>query len=267
LPQSKARVIQVSPRHGLRDPAHRVQIRIRSTAAAFAASCDLAALPPQDMTVGNLLLQQMDALHSAVCLQRSGGSWCYPGIAAAVLEAVPAGEGLFVGNSLAIRAFDGVRCPFPKRLNIISNRGVSGIEGNMATSVGYAEASGRRVTAVIGDISFLHDLNSLIMVRQSLVPVIIVVVNNGGGRIFECLPIRDFPEIMEPWMTTPHTMNFSQLAAQFDLPFAKVTSPVEFNEAYRGARATGRSAILEITLSPAEDLRTFRTTQKVRLKT
>jgi len=207
----------------------------------------------------------MDALHDAVWEQRPRGAFSFPGIAAAILTAVPAGEGLFVGNSLAIRAFDGVRCPFPKRLDIISNRGVSGIEGNMATSVGYAEALGRRVTAVIGDISFLHDLNSLLMVRQSLVPVIVVVVNNGGGRIFECLPIRDFPEIMEPWMTTPHTMNFSQLAAQFDLPYAKVARPDEFNEAYQQARAEECSAILEIGLSPAEDLRTFRAVQKVRL--
>jgi 2-succinyl-5-enolpyruvyl-6-hydroxy-3-cyclohexene-1-carboxylate synthase len=150
-------------------------------------------------------------------------------------------------------------------LNIISNRGVSGIEGNMATGVGYAEASGKRVTAVIGDISFLHDLNSLIMVRQSLVQVIVVIVNNGGGRIFERLPIRDFPEIMEPWMTTPHTMDFHHLAAQFNLPYEKVAKPDEFAGAYEKARAAGHSAILEITLSSADDLRTFQTLQKVRL--
>ena len=152
----------------------------------------------------------------------------------------PPGKASLSGNSLAIRAFDGVRCPFPKSLDIISNRGVSGIEGNMATSVGYAEASGRRVTAVIGDISFLHDLNSLIMVRQSLVPVIIVVVNNGGGRIFECLPIRDFPEIMEPWMTTPHTMNFSgnsRLNSTF--PTRRSQGPMNLSRRTDRARADG----------------------------
>lgn len=264
LPQSKATVIQVSPRTGLRDPAHRVQIRIRSTAEAFINSCDLSVLPPRD-AAGNRLLEQMSALCDAVrgCIPYD--CWSFSGIALAILEAIPNEEGLFLGNSLSIRAFDSICFSFSKNLTIISNRGVSGIEGNMATSVGYAEASGSPVTAVIGDISFLHDLNSLIMVRQSLVPVIIVVVNNGGGRIFERLPIRDFPEIMEPWMTTPHAMDFQHLAAQFDLPYAKVGKPGEFEEAYNRAKAENRSAILEVTLSPAEDLRTFQAMQKVRL--
>lgn len=264
LPQSKATVIQVSPRSGHRDPAHRVQIRVRATAAAFAASCDLAGVSLRD-AAGNRLREQMSALYEAVRERIPCDCWSFPGIASAILEAVPDGEGLFLGNSLAIRAFDSVCCPYPTVINIISNRGVSGIEGNMATGAGYAEASGKRVTIVIGDISFLHDLNSLIIVRQSLVPVIVVVVNNGGGRIFERLPIRDFPEIMEPWMTTPHAMNFQHLAAQFDLPYEKVEKPDEFAGAYDKARAAGRSAILEITLSPAEDLRTFQAMQKVRL--
>jgi 2-succinyl-5-enolpyruvyl-6-hydroxy-3-cyclohexene-1-carboxylate synthase len=263
LPQTKATVIQVSPRSGLRDPAHRVQIRIRSTAAAFINSCDPADLPPRE-AAGTLLVQQMSALYNVI-LKIPRDYWSFSGVASAILEAVPEGEGLFLGNSLAIRAFDSVCYPFPKTLNIISNRGVSGIEGNMATAVGYAEASGKRVTAVIGDISFLHDLNSLIMVRHSLVPVIVVIVNNSGGRIFERLPIRDFPEIMEPWMTTPHAMNFHNLAAQFDLPYEKVENPGEFNEEYGKMRGVVRSAILEITLSPSEDLRTFQAIQKVRL--
>jgi 2-succinyl-5-enolpyruvyl-6-hydroxy-3-cyclohexene-1-carboxylate synthase len=183
LPQSKATIIQVSPRSGLRDPSHRVQIRLRSTAADFINSCGHTELPARNKA-GNRLLEQMTTLCNAVSERIPRDSWNFPGIASAILEAVPNEEALFLGNSLAIRAFDNVCYPSLKTLNIISNRGVSGIEGNMATAVGYAEASGKPVTAVIGDISFLHDLNSLIMVRQSLVPVVVMIVNNGGGRIF-----------------------------------------------------------------------------------
>jgi len=266
LHSSKATIIQVSPRSGLRDPAHRVQIRIRATAKAFGASLDLHGHTPVDKAARTHLLKQLAALHDAVSGKISTESWSFAGIAQAILAAVPDGEGLFLGNSLAIRAFDGVLCPYPKMLNIISNRGVSGIEGNMATAVGYAEASGTRVTAVLGDISFLHDLNSLMMVRESLVPVIVVIVNNGGGRIFERLPINDFPQIMEPWMTTPHTMDFRHMAAQFDLPYMKVEKPEEFQPAYKKALAARHSAIFEIVLSPDEDLRTFQAMQNVRLQ-
>lgn len=265
LPHSRATVIQISPRSGLRDPAHRVNIRIRATAAAFVTALDLQEFPVGNETARDHLLQQISALSDAVQKQIPRDLWSFSGIARVILETVPDGEGLFIGNSLAIRAFDSARCPFPRKLNIISNRGVSGIEGNMATSVGYAEASGKRVTAVLGDISFLHDLNSLILVRGSTVPVMVVIVNNGGGRIFERLPIRDFPEIMEPWMTTPHTMDFSRVAAQFDLPYTRVERPDEFKAACERARSSGHSAILEIVLSPDVDLKIFQAAQKVSL--
>ncbi|MDQ5985171.1 MAG: 2-succinyl-5-enolpyruvyl-6-hydroxy-3-cyclohexene-1-carboxylate synthase [Syntrophus sp. SKADARSKE-3] len=265
LPQSEAVMIQVSPRWGLRDPAHRVRIRITASARDFAAALDLQEPLSVDGDAHTRLLMQMAAIHDSVREKIPADRWSFPGIASAVLGCVPDGEGLFIGNSLAIRAFDGVCCPYPKRLFIISNRGVSGIEGHLATSVGFAEASGLRVTAVVGDISLLHDLNSLIMVSGSLVPVVIVVVNNGGGRIFERLPIRDFPEIMEPWMTTPHTMDFKHVAAQFDLPYIRVNKPDELMPAYKEALDAGRSAMVEIVLSPEDDLWTFRAMQAVRL--
>jgi 2-succinyl-5-enolpyruvyl-6-hydroxy-3-cyclohexene-1-carboxylate synthase len=172
---------------------------------------------------------------------------------------------LFLGNSITIRAFDTVLPPVRKRVTIVSNRGVSGIEGNIATSVGFAEGSGRRVTAVLGDISFLYDLNSLILAKQSSVPVILVVVNNGGGRIFERLTMGDFPEILNPCMTTPHDMNFKSLARQFDLPYFVIEKPQELAYGYHRALQEKCSAMLEVILSPEDDLSTFKAMQQVRL--
>jgi 2-succinyl-5-enolpyruvyl-6-hydroxy-3-cyclohexene-1-carboxylate synthase len=178
---------------------------------------------------------------------------------------VPEDEGMFAGNSIAIRAFDAVLPAIPRKIRIISNRGVSGIEGNIATSVGYAEAISRRVTAVIGDISFLHDLNSLLLMKQSTVAVILIVVNNGGGRIFERLPMNNFPEVLNPYMTTPHDMNFKHLALQFDLSYFKIAKPQELIRAYQKALKNKTSALLEVILSPEDDLRIFKAMQQVRL--
>ncbi|SEM64013.1 2-succinyl-5-enolpyruvyl-6-hydroxy-3-cyclohexene-1-carboxylate synthase [Syntrophus gentianae] len=265
LPQSGATVIQICPRSGLRDPAHRVNTRILTPAHAFADGLNLQGNNPLDAVARLRLLNSLETLYSLMEAALPEKTLSFPRIARNILAEIPDEEKLFLGNSLVIRAFDTVRFPFPRKISVISNRGVSGIEGNIATSVGFAEASRRRVTAVVGDISFLHDLNSLLLLAQSATPVILIVINNGGGRIFERLPIRDFPEIIDPYMTTPHGMTFERLAAQFDLPYFQAGTPAELTRAYGQALQRERSALLEVILSPEEDLRTFTNLQKIRL--
>ncbi len=265
LPQSRARLIQISSRSGLRDPAHRVNLRISAAIADVVRMLADEKFPTVKPETYIRLMMPMGMLALQVNKVIEPDTLSFAGIASSLMAEVPEGEGLFPGNSIAIRAFDAVLPAIPRKIRVISNRGVSGIEGNIATSVGFAEASGRRVTAVIGDISFLHDLNSLLLLKQSTVPVVLVVVNNSGGRIFERLPISDYPEILHPFMTTPHDMNFKHLAAQFDLPYSKITRPQELTRAYRKALKDKKSALLEVIVSPADDLRIYQAMQQVRL--
>jgi 2-succinyl-5-enolpyruvyl-6-hydroxy-3-cyclohexene-1-carboxylate synthase len=265
LPQSKAKVIQISPRSGLRDPAHRVTLRIVAPVSTVAKQLAKEPFPTvkPDAYVRLMMPMGMLRLHVKQYIEQETLSFAL--IASMLSEAVPEDEGMFAGNSIAIRAFDAVLPAIPRKIRIISNRGVSGIEGNIATSVGYAEAISRRVTAVIGDISFLHDLNSLLLMKQSTVAVILIVVNNGGGRIFERLPMNNFPEVLNPYMTTPHDMNFKHLALQFDLSYFKIAKPQELIRAYQKALKNKTSALLEVILSPEDDLRIFKAMQQVRL--
>ncbi len=265
LPQSGATLIQVSPRGGLRDPAHRASVRVQAPVHAFIGCLNFPGGLSSDGAARIKFLDRMEALHHAVAERVERGVLSYPRIASVFLEGIPEGEGLFLGNSTAIRAFDATRCPWPRPMRVISNRGVSGIEGNIATSVGFAEAAGLRVTAVIGDISFLHDLNSLLLLGQSKTPVILAVINNGGGRIFERLPIGDFPEMIDPYLITPHAMDFRHLAEQFSLPYFQARAADELAAAYGEALRAGCSAFVEVVLSPEEDLRICRAMQQVRL--
>ena len=265
LPQSPALVIQISPRGGLRDPAHRVNLRVEAPVHAVAGQLKKAAAPLSDAAALNRFGDQMLALRLKLQQSIPQETLSFPLIADSILAALPEGEGLFPGNSIAIRAFDAASPPDGRRIRVVSNRGVSGIEGNIATSAGFAEGSGRRVTAVIGDISFLHDLNSLMLLKQSRTPVILIVVNNSGGRIFERLPVGHFPELLNPYMTTPHDMNFKLLADQFDLPYFRIDTPEKLEKAYQQALQDNCSALLEVILSPEDDLRIFEAMQQVRL--
>ena len=207
----------------------------------------------------------MDALWAAIEAALPETALSFPAIARTLWNRIPAGEGLFLGNSLAIRMFDQLRTPEGKAVRVVTNRGVSGIEGNVATAVGFAEGSGRRVTAVVGDVSLLHDLNSLLLVKTSAAPVIVVVVNNRGGRIFDRLPVARHPEIAMPWTTTPHAMDFAHAARQFGLPYALAATPAELADRYEAALAGETGLLLEAALSPETDVETFRRIQAVRL--
>jgi len=126
------------------------------------------------------------------------------------------------------------------------NRGVSGIDGVLASACGFAAGCRRPTTLLIGDLALLHDLNSLALVSRSEQPVIIVVLNNNGGGIFHFLPISQFETVFEPYFGTPHNLTFDHAAEMFNLPYARPTSGDEFAAVYRKARANRQSVLIEI---------------------
>jgi 2-succinyl-5-enolpyruvyl-6-hydroxy-3-cyclohexene-1-carboxylate synthase len=266
LDRQRQTLVLVSPRQGYRDPSHQAAFRVRASVRGFCRALDLSPFnPPEEGPIDNLL-GAMDRLWAAIEAVTPAAALSFPAIARILWTHLPDGEGLFLGNSLTIRVFDQLRVTGPKNVRVVTNRGVSGIEGNIATAVGFAEASGRRVTAVLGDVSLLHDLNSLLLAKASATAVVIVVVNNQGGRIFDRLPVARHPEILTPWATTPHAMHFAHIARQFDLAYSLATTPGELAAGYRAALEDGASRLLEVALAPEADLATFRKIQAVRLE-
>ncbi|MBI9074921.1 MAG: 2-succinyl-5-enolpyruvyl-6-hydroxy-3-cyclohexene-1-carboxylic-acid synthase [Desulfatibacillum sp.] len=251
-------VIQVSPRQGHRDPSFRVSMKVKAGAGDFFRSLGDSSRISQDKSAALVLIDSLQQVESDIKQATPKDVLSFPLIADIINRRIPAGEALFPGNSNTIRAFDMAEPPANRGVQVVTNRGVSGIEGNVATSLGFSEGLGRRVTAVMGDVSLLHDLNSLAMLADSRASVIVVVVNNQGGRIFERLPIQDFPEIANPMMTTPHGFAFYHAAHMFNLPYAKAATPGELETAYGEALGRDGSQIIEAALDPEKDLEIFK---------
>ena len=128
-----------------------------------------------------------------------------------------------------------------------ANRGASGIDGLVASAVGFAIGSRRPTTVVIGDLAFLHDVNSLQLVRQSPVPINVVVINNNGGGIFHFLPIADGPGDFERLFAMPHGLkDFSHAAAQFAIEYHSARTMPEFRREYQSMLESGGSHIIEL---------------------
>lgn len=141
-------------------------------------------------------------------------------VAKVVSECLPFGHGLFIGNSMPIRDLDmfgGPRKALASKEHlgapIASNRGASGIDGVLSTAAGFADGLGRKCTLVVGDVSFLHDVNGLNLLRtgSQSPPLTVVLVNNNGGGIFNFLPISgDVPEEQfRPFWTTPQHVDIA----------------------------------------------------------
>jgi len=160
---------------------------------------------------------------------------------------------MFLAASMPVRDADTYAAVNGSAVLVACNRGTSGIDGVLATATGFAQGLKRPVTLLIGDLALLHDLNSLYLLRQIDVPVIIVVLNNNGGGIFSFLPIAQFPEVFERYFGTPHNLTFEGAARMFGVNYAHPRTKEAFIESYRGANQNGQSTLIEITTGRNEN--------------
>jgi 2-succinyl-5-enolpyruvyl-6-hydroxy-3-cyclohexene-1-carboxylate synthase len=169
-----------------------------------------------------------------------------PGAAYAIGSMIPDGHGLFLGSSMPVRDADMHIVTREADVLIASSRGASGIDGTLATAAGFARGIESPVTALLGDLTFLHDLNSLALVASSDHPIIVVVLNNDGGGIFSFLPVARRQDVFEPYFGTPHGLRFDHAAAMFGLDHYRPENAAGFHQAYGEALAGGRSAVIEV---------------------
>jgi len=108
--------------------------------------------------------------------------------ASEVAALLPEGATLVVGNSMPIRDVDAFVRGDHRQLRIVSNRGANGIDGVVSTALGAAAVAAGPVVLLVGDLSFLHDLNGLLAAAKYELDATVVVFNNDGGGIFSFLP-------------------------------------------------------------------------------
>ncbi|MCE9680124.1 2-succinyl-5-enolpyruvyl-6-hydroxy-3-cyclohexene-1-carboxylic-acid synthase [Shewanella sp. AS1] len=155
---------------------------------------------------------------------------------------------LFIGNSLPVRLYDMFAPITPASANIYTNRGASGIDGLLASACGLAAHNAEATTLVIGDISQLHDLNSLAIAARVKSPMVIVILNNDGGNIFNLLPVPD-EKLRSDYYRLSHGLEFGYAAAMFGITYNRIEDIVSFNEIYRDALAFDGPSVIEVCVA------------------
>ncbi|WP_429040988.1 2-succinyl-5-enolpyruvyl-6-hydroxy-3-cyclohexene-1-carboxylic-acid synthase [Aeromonas veronii] len=228
----------VDPQPARLDPDYRLRNRLLCSASAFAAAHPVTTQAPWH-TLAELQHNASQQI-AAACEHFSELGVCHR------LNRLIEGQ-LFVGNSMPARLMDmlGETGKGPSR--VMTNRGASGIDGLIATAYGFAQSvepgSDEPTTLLLGDLSALHDLNSLALLSKASRPLVVILLNNDGGSIFRMLPVPTEGELLESYYRLPHGLSFEHAAAMFGLAYRAPTTLLEFEQDYRAALQHGVTLI------------------------
>ncbi|MGL5337210.1 MAG: 2-succinyl-5-enolpyruvyl-6-hydroxy-3-cyclohexene-1-carboxylic-acid synthase [Aeromonas veronii] len=237
----------VDPQPARLDPDYWLRNRLLCSASAFAAAHPVTTQAPWH-TLAELQHNASQQI-AAACNRFSELGVCHR------LNRLIEGQ-LFVGNSMPARLMDmlGETGKGPSR--VMTNRGASGIDGLIATAYGFAQSieqdSDEPTTLLLGDLSALHDLNSLALLSKASRPLVVILLNNDGGSIFRMLPVPTEGELLESYYRLPHGLGFEHAAAMFGLAYRAPTTLAEFERDYRAALQHGVT-LIEIRI-PSEQV-------------
>ncbi|MDR6226718.1 2-succinyl-5-enolpyruvyl-6-hydroxy-3-cyclohexene-1-carboxylic-acid synthase [Desmospora profundinema] len=171
-----------------------------------------------------------------------------------LVDLLPEGSLLFVGNSMPVRDLDSFFLRPGKTLRTLANRGANGIDGVVSTALGASVAHDRTVL-VVGDLSFYHDLNGLLAAKLHRLDVTVVVIHNDGGGIFSYLPqAQGDPGSFERLFGTPIGLDYEPAVRMFGGVFSRVESWGAFREAVGRSLEQGGFHVVEVPTDRAANV-------------
>jgi len=185
----------------------------------------------------------------------AGDALSEPRIAAELGVLLPQEATLFVASSMPVReieAFWPVRDDPPR---VLCNRGANGIDGIVSSAFGAAAEDSGPVVLLIGDVALAHDIGGLLAAKRLDLKLTIVLLDNGGGGIFDFLPVAESDlaretqrneDLYTRHIATPTGLNFEDAARLYALGHERVENVADFRAALERALACERSSIVEL---------------------
>ncbi len=185
------------------------------------------------------------------------GGLSEPAVAAELGVLLPERATLFVASSMPVRdieSFWPVRADPPR---VLCNRGANGIDGTVSSAFGAAAAGPGPTVLLIGDVALAYDIGGLLAAQRLELDLTIVLIDNGGGGIFDFLPVAATQEdIYTRHIATPTGLDFAHAARLYGLEHETVTDVLAFRAALERSltQRPRRAGIIEVRTDRGENV-------------
>jgi 2-succinyl-5-enolpyruvyl-6-hydroxy-3-cyclohexene-1-carboxylate synthase len=226
------RQVVVDPAFGWNEPSGKAETIVRAAAAPVAAALAVRLSGAAEdwgrawAAAARLAAEAIDSELESIDEPTE------PGVQGALARLYGDGDLVYTASSMPIRDQEGFLPAGSAQVRFLCNRGANGIDGLISSAAGAA-STGCPVWAIVGDLGLHHDGNGLAPLRDLPGPVRIVVLNNGGGGIFEFLPQADQleHEEFEALLGTPVGIEPARVAAAHGLSHALIEDLEQLREA------------------------------------
>ncbi len=215
----------IDPDHGWNEPTRLAGAIVRADPAALCKGLvERGGLEP----VGDwrdAWLRAAEAAEDAISDElRALGAPSEPGLFAALGGALADGDLVCTASSMPIRDQEAFIGGGEADVLFLANRGANGIDGLISSGIGAAAATGRPAWIVTGDLGLFHDMNALATLRHATAPIRLLVIDNGGGGIFEFLPQASLidREEFEALLGTPVGLEAERIAALHGVDYVRL---------------------------------------------
>jgi 2-succinyl-5-enolpyruvyl-6-hydroxy-3-cyclohexene-1-carboxylate synthase len=180
-----------------------------------------------------------------------------PKIWAALAHSLPDAALVWISSSMPIRDVETYFPTSENPIRFLANRGANGIDGVVSSAAGAALSAGGRGWLLTGELALLHDISGLVAASRAGAELTIVCANNGGGGIFDFLPLAEHGAgaTFEEHVITPSGVDLEKLASLAGLEHRTASTPDEVRA------AAAEPGLVEVRTDRAENVRLHRELQ------
>jgi 2-succinyl-5-enolpyruvyl-6-hydroxy-3-cyclohexene-1-carboxylate synthase len=208
--------VLLDPHAAWHEPTRRAELLLRAAAAATLDALGAAVeMRAPALDAGWVASWRAADAQVAPALAAAPDSF-EPKLLAALEPELPDDAIVWVSSSMPIRDVEACFPQSPKRLRFLANRGANGIDGVVSSAAGAALATGTPTWLLTGELALLHDIGGLLAARRAGADLHVVCVDNGGGGIFDFLPVAGHadPATYEEHVATPAGVDLAAIAPE-----------------------------------------------------